>query len=84
MVLPPDPSGYVTYCHNMLLIMAYDTNGGNKGLIKALMAEPGMGVSKLKVNAKWLFANMTDANSQEHSLSMGTLNWVLQQVKMPF
>jgi hypothetical protein len=27
---------------------------------------------------------MTDANSQAHGLSMGALDWVLQQVKMPF
>jgi hypothetical protein len=52
MVLPSSPSGYVAYCHNLLLIRVYNTNGGNKGLIEALMAATGMGVSKLKMNAK--------------------------------
>ncbi len=84
MVLPPSLSGYVAYLHNTLLIKAYNTNGDNKGHIKALMAATGMGISKLKVKAKLLSRKMTNADSQEHGLSMGALNWVLQQMKMPF
>jgi hypothetical protein len=44
----------------------------------------GMGVCKLKMNAKLLSRNMTNPNSHEHSPLIGTLNRLLQQVKMPF